>query len=77
MNSSQRQTFTDGQAVEIYQYGVWATGIVETGDESSPYGDYQFAGGYEVAVWCRGERVWRRNDRRLIRPQKEHADADA
>jgi len=68
MARPRRQTFTDDQLVEVYQYGKWQRGIVETGQEASPHGDYQFAGGYDVAVWVRGERLWVHNDRRLIRP---------
>ena len=67
-----RQRFTNDQIVEVYQTSdsTWRRGIVEVGNEASPRGDYQFAGGYDVAVWIRGERVWVRNDRRLLRPMK-------
>ena len=77
MRRSQRQTFINDQIVEVYCRWLgspWCRGIVETGNESSSHGDYQFAGGYDVAVWIRGERLWVRNDRRLIRPQKEQAN---
>jgi hypothetical protein len=63
-----RQRFINGQEIEVYEYGHWRPGVVYAGTAASSFGDYQIDGSYYVNVTIKGEFVWSRNDRRLIRP---------